>query len=207
MSEIKIANFAGLPILVGKKSYIPSKEEINFITKSPYILSENKESNLMLSKNKYVLEEPKLININNFIKKNVDIYLKKVLQINNSFKLCNSWFTLQNIKTKHHPHVHPNTLVSVVYYAKCSDSKITFSKDRSILSEGYHFEYDVIEHNQYNAASWNVDVETGDIIIFPGWLRHEASNNSLKEKRYVIAANYFIEGESGNNKNATYLKI
>jgi hypothetical protein len=28
MSEIKIANFAGLPILVGKKSYIPSKEEL-----------------------------------------------------------------------------------------------------------------------------------------------------------------------------------
>jgi len=207
-SEITISNFSGLPIFIKKNAYFLSKEEITFIKNVDYIEGEHENSEgLMFSKNKYILKEKILNKLKKHIKNNLDIYLKKVLQINNEFELKNSWTTLQYKKTIHPAHVHPNGLISVVYYVECDDGDISFLRDRSLLAEGYHFDYNTIEFNQYNSSSWKVKIKTGDIIIFPGWLRHQASNNSIDKKRYIIGANYFIKGKIGSNKSAAYLKI
>jgi uncharacterized protein (TIGR02466 family) len=48
-----------------------------------------------------------------------------------------------------------------------------------------------------------VDVETGDIIIFPGWLRHFTETNHTTENRYVIAFNI---GCTGDYPISTYLR-
>jgi uncharacterized protein (TIGR02466 family) len=48
-----------------------------------------------------------------------------------------------------------------------------------------------------------IEVETGDIIIFPGWLRHFTETNQTTENRYVIAFNI---GCTGDYPISTYTK-
>jgi uncharacterized protein (TIGR02466 family) len=205
---MKIINFSGLPILIIQNAYNISENEISFIENIKYVENEHENcSGLKFSKNKYILQVKKLKKLKETFNLKLDYYLKNILQINNNFLLKNSWTTLQFGKTTHPAHVHPNVLLSMVYYVKCDEGNILFLRDRSLLAEGFHFDYGIIEHNQYNSSSFNLKVKTNDLIIFPAWLRHQASNNSIDKKRYVIGANYFIEGEIGGDKNAAYLKI
>jgi uncharacterized protein (TIGR02466 family) len=48
-----------------------------------------------------------------------------------------------------------------------------------------------------------LDVETGDVILFPGWLRHYGEINKTTENRYVISFNI---GCVGDYPISTYLK-
>jgi uncharacterized protein (TIGR02466 family) len=206
-NEINVVNFNGLPILIKKNAFNPSKEELNHIKKLNYINSLHSGTSLKLSKEKYILKNKKLKNIENIFNKYIDIYKKDILQINNKTVLLNSWTTWQTTNSTHPPHVHPNVLISLVYYIQCEKGSITFTQDRSILCNGYAFEYQIVNYNEYNSASWNLSVKTGDLIIFPGWLRHQAKNLSSNSDRYVVAANYFLKGALGNDLDATYLEI
>jgi uncharacterized protein (TIGR02466 family) len=206
-NEVYVVNFNGLPILIKKNAYNPSKEELNHIKKLEYINSSHKDTTLKLSKEKYILKNKKLKNINNIFDKYIEIYKKNILQINNNTCLLNSWVTWHSTDSIHPPHTHPNALVSLVYYVKCDKGSITFMQDKSMLCDGYYFEYDIINYNEYNSAVWDVFLTTGDLIIFPGWIRHQAKNFLKNSDRYVIGANYFLKGKTGNNLKVNYLEI
>ena len=42
-------------------------------------------------------------------------------------------------------------------------------------------------HKKYWAP---IEVETGDILIFPGWLTHKTEVSRSEEKRYILSTNY-----------------
>ena len=42
-------------------------------------------------------------------------------------------------------------------------------------------------HKKYWAP---IEVETGDVLIFPGWLTHKTEVNESDDKRYIISTNY-----------------
>jgi uncharacterized protein (TIGR02466 family) len=48
-----------------------------------------------------------------------------------------------------------------------------------------------------------MEIETGDVIIFPGWLRHRGEINQTDSNRYVISFNI---GCTGDYPISTYLK-
>ena len=146
---MEIINFSGLPILIIHNTYDISKNEINFIKNLEYVENEHENcKGLNFSKNKYILQVKKLKKLKETFDLKLNHYTKNVLQINNNFLLKNSWTTLQFGKTTHPAHVHPNVLLSIVYYVECDNGNILFTRDRSLLAEGFHFDYDIIEHNQ-----------------------------------------------------------
>ena len=40
-----------------------------------------------------------------------------------------------------------------------------------------------------------ISVTTGDVVMFPGWLRHKTHANSLNESRYAMSFNVACTGE------------
>ena len=40
-----------------------------------------------------------------------------------------------------------------------------------------------------------IEVTTGDFLIFPGWLRHHVKPNTTKEKRLILGVNFGSKGE------------
>jgi len=41
-------------------------------------------------------------------------------------------------------------------------------------------------------SNWKeVKTKTGDVVMFPGWLRHRTQQNRSNENRWVLTTNYF----------------
>ena len=174
-----IIPFAGYPIFVIQKGFYVNDDELNFIKNIEYN-NHVDINNLKLSKNEDVLEFQQLKRLKNFIKESLDDYVSNILEVNNSFSFCQSWSTIQNGKTKHPSHTHPNHLISSVYYVK--------------------------NHNVFNSHSYKVILKQGDIIFFPGQLHHESSINDEKE-RIVMGSSFFIEGKLGSQQGYDNLDI
>ena len=200
-----IIPFAGYPIFVIQNGFYVNDDELNFIKNIEY-KNHLDTNNLKLSVNSDVLQLKELKRLKDFIKESLNDYVSNVLEINNTFSFCQSWSTIQNGKTKHPSHTHPNHLISSVYYVKTKKTELTFNINKSILQDGYYFKYDVKNHNVFNSHSYNVILKQGDIIFFPAQLHHESSINDEKE-RIVMGSSFFIDGKLGNKDDYDNLHI
>ena len=77
----------------------------------------------------------------------------------------------------------------------------------SRIQEGYNFSYKILQNNIFNSRTYNASVKTGDIIIFPGWLEHQALPNEDDAPRIIIGTNYFIKGSLGDYDNKDLITI
>ena len=197
--------FAGYPIFVIQNGFYVNDDELNFIKNIEY-KNHSDTNNLKLSVNSDVLQLKELKRLKDFIKESLNDYVSNVLEINNTFSFCQSWSTIQNGKTKHPSHTHPNHLISSVYYVKTKKTELTFNINKSILQDGYYFKYDVKNYNVFNSHSYNVILKQGDIIFFPGQLHHESSIND-EEERIVMGSSFFIDGKLGSEEDYNNIEI
>ena len=107
----------------------------------------------------------------------------------------------------HTTHDHPNTLFSCVLYVKADNSGITFYKEKSAIQEAFNFSFKIKKYNIYNSVTWNLPVNTGDIVIFPGQIKHSSFKNKNEEERIIVGANFFIKGEIGVKENVDRIVI
>jgi uncharacterized protein (TIGR02466 family) len=200
-----IINLNAIPVFKESSNFLLTKKEMTSLLNLKYTSS---EKGCLLSVDSFIFKNKIFKRIKNFLNEKVNFYKEKILEINNEIYLTQSWSTISKQKNGHHDHIHPNTFLSAVFYVKSKANNLKLDLTRSPLSQGFNFEYDVKKHNIYNSANWNLPVNTGDVVIFPGWLKH-GSVNSSNEDKILIGSNYFIKGEFGNknNTNYDYLKI
>ena len=58
----------------------------------------------------------------------------------------------------------------------------------------------------FNADNWAFEVQRGDLFLFPSHLMHQVENNMSGKDRYMVAFNYFLEGEIGEHTGAMKLR-
>tara|TARA_R110000803_G_scaffold170976_1_gene233910 strand:- start:256 stop:933 length:678 start_codon:yes stop_codon:yes gene_type:complete len=105
--------------------------------------------------------------------------------------------------TSVYPHNHSPYPLAGVLYLKLEKGmgNIIFENPNNL----------VVGMDPYNWDEWNsntnrsfvqdtVKVETGDLIIFPGWLRHFTEENQTTENRYVLSFNFDVLPVIVNNK-------
>ena len=159
----------------------------------------NSTKGSFLSKDYYILNNKKLKNIKNLIKKEIKNYEKEVLGFkNNSLYITNSWISKIE-KEGHHPiHNHPNSFISAVFYLDVDnkDENINFHY-RSSFFKHFNFFLNKENINKYNANNFEIKVKTGDLIFFPSWLNH--SVNYTNNKRLVLSFNCFVKGIFGDD--------
>jgi len=201
-----IMNFGGYPICLFQTNKIPTEKNLNILRKSskkifqdnkPYEVSGfNYSSKFKLSDDSHIFKNKKLKNIEKILLDCYEDYVNNILQIKNEFYICNSWCTLQKKGEFHPSHTHPNHIFSAVYYAKAQKSSLIFHLERSRIQENFHFDYEIKEYNIYNSTSWFVEVNSGDVIIFPGQLKH-GSSVCENDERIIVGSSLFIKGKIG----------
>ena len=208
MSKIVIP-FSGYPICKINTNNLLTKKELSFLKnlKKKSSLYSSNVTNLKLSSETNILDYKELKKIKNLIWDNFDDYINNVLQIENQFYICNSWCTIQNKGDYHPPHFHSNHIFSAVYYAQANKSEIKFTINRSKIQEGFFFEYKIKNYNIYNAASWTFEVNSGDLIIFPGELQHESTVCESDDERVMVGSSYFIKGNLGSKERYNDISI
>lgn len=175
-------------------------EEMSFVNFQPTY----KNTGNTTSNNRAVLKENVLTEIEQFIQKSVAEYVQTtyVPRDDINLQITQSWLNYCKPGEYHHKHAHPNSLVSGVFYVKADkqNDKIMFYQD------GYQ-QLQIIpsEWNVFNSRSWWIEVNTGDLLLFPSHLTH--SVEPVQNERISLSFNTFPFGMIGDERDLTALKL
>ena len=179
-----------------------TKTEMEFIDtleKKPNVLNKMSVENYILNekplqKLKAVLEE-KLVEYFNAIHKPKDDVKIVITQ---------SWANYTAKGQGHHSHRHPNSFISGVLYVKTNKNKdkIKFHSDRNS-----QIQIEPTEWNSFNSKTWVLDINEGELYLFPSDLVHEVPTTEGDADRVSISFNTFLVGQLGDNHASTGLTI
>ena len=129
-------------------------------------------------------EHPPLLDLRNAIKKHGENY-RKILGYKNPIIIKNMWVNINGYKDCNMEHIHPNSIVSGVFYIKVGGEKfgdglLEFSHPSQYVMSG-DWEPDLFEPNQFNNLQLNLKPTANQLVFFPNWLVHAVSQNLSKE--------------------------
>ena len=144
-----------------------------------------------------ILNDISLKRISNLIDYHVEIYRKKIMGIKQKLVRTASWITIQGQGDNHQLHNHKQSVISVSFYPQVDSGKLKLKavNEKNSFQEHYHFGYTYNKKNVFNSPSWDIEVKSGDIVIFPGYVRHGSTTNLSKNKRIMIGSNYMPVGD------------
>ena len=102
-----------------------------------------------------------------------------------------SWYHVANDGASHGFHTHPTVDWACIFYAQTGDCSLETNNG---INRFYNFNT-MVHGDGYGSKYWHgrfhYDFEPveGDMIIFPGWLPHEATPYTGKDDRIVISIN------------------
>lgn len=107
-------------------------------------------------------------------------------------EITGCWANISPPGSLHTPHVHPNNVLSGVYYPRVADGAnvIVFHnelKSRAVISPP------VKQLNEYNAGEVAVTLESGSLVIFPSTLMHSVPQNRSQQERVSISFNVMFK--------------
>ena len=180
-----------------------TKVELAYI-ESHSISTRRNDSNVS-SNNNYILNEPKMANLNKFVTNQLNEYVKRVYKPKYPAEvfITQSWLNWTKKGESHHKHTHPNSFISGVLYIATDSTKdtITFYNSDYKQLQLAPKTFDIL-----NSTSWWFSVKTGDIVMFPSSLTHNVENVIADDVRVSLAFNSFIKGVFGDNQLLTELK-
>ena len=89
-------------------------------------------------------------------------------------------------------HTHPNSYLSAAYYVSAPKNCGKFQVESLNIAKR-HFYPEVLKNNELNANVAGLEVNEGDLLIFPGYLPHKVAMNESDEDRIVISFNVGIK--------------
>lgn len=158
------------------------------------------------SRNKNVLGEAALKNLRDEIQAHLDHYFELVYNTADEVRLAitQSWLARTRKGESHHPHSHPNSVVSGVVYISLADNDgINFFRN----DEQNWFELVPKEKNYYNSHNIFMQTEPGSIILFPSHIKHGVREVSTDVERLSLAFNTFFTGRLGREDFSNALNI
>jgi uncharacterized protein (TIGR02466 family) len=202
--EATINGIFPTPIYISKIDRELTKKELSFIDKTK-LDTYNNEGNTTSNDN-YILNNKAFKNLKEELDLRVQDYFDKVISPSNKITpyITQSWLNYTETNQYHHKHVHPNSLVSGVFYINSDDKfdKIKFFNEKySIIKP------EVKDWNIWNSETWWFAVKTGDIILFPSSLTHMVETKQGDNTRISLAFNVFIKGTFGSNAELTELVL
>jgi len=203
--NVRTDHLNGLPIHFEKTSFRLTNDELNTIFGKGYYHPTSNH----LTKTSFLLKDDKLSRIKSFLDERMNSYIENIVEINDKFIMTQSWSTTTKKDEKHHTHNHPNAIFSLVFYVSSQgveSGNLVFNLDNR-LREKYDFSFNVKNYNTFNSSTWEYEVNTGDLIIFPAWIYHETRENTSDEDRVIIGANYFVEGVIGTTEGVDKIQI
>ena len=156
------------------------------------------------TKDSYLTKHEQLKDLTSFFKECIDDYCNTIINSEQRLVITQLWGNRNPKGSKHHEHVHPNSIISGVFYLR-QDPKlppIQFSK-----SNQDSMQLDPRKYNNYNAEIFLLPCTSGELILFPSNLRHGVSVNIGEEERISLSFNTFSINALGSEENLTHLDI
>ena len=189
------------PVLITKYEH-SIEADFKFIEKLRY--HEQKEKGNFKSDDTYLLKHKELALIKNFIYESLNKYTQQIWMTKQKLVVTQCWTNRNPPHSKHHEHVHPNSIVSGVFYFKQSKTlpPIQFSK---ATQDGVKLNPE--KYNQFNAETFLLPMVDGELVLFPSSLRHSVPLNHGNDTRYSMSFNTFCIEELGSKETLTHLNI
>ena len=156
------------------------------------------------SKDIYVLEHKNMEKIKEFIQRSLDYYTTKFLESTQQVKPTISWTNKNPKGSRHHEHIHPNSILSGVFYFAIDDS----APIRFHNSKEWGLKLNYTKYNDFNSEVLMVPMKAGELIVFPSSSKHSVPVNRSDNVRYSLSFNTFIKDKIIGDINAlTYLNV
>ena len=184
-----------------------TKEELEFFDENGKTTFKN-EGNVT-SLDNYLMKHDAMSTIKQELTESLQMFLDNIIKPKDDVKpyITQSWLNFTSENQFHHKHAHPNSFLSGVMYIDVDSDKdqITFFRDGY---DGYkQIRVDQKEFNLYNSDILNMNVKSGDIVIFPSSLQHGVEPKIGKNIRVSLSFNTFLKGAFGTEKGLTELNI
>ena len=177
-------------------------KELNYIENLPY--KEQVANSNFKSKDSYLTKHEQLKDLKIFFKECIDDYCNVISNSDQRLVITQLWANKNPTGAKHHEHIHPNSIISGVFYLRQDKSlpPIQFSK-----SNQHSLKLDPKKYNTFNAEIFLLPCTAGELILFPSDLRHSVPINVGKEERISLSFNTFSIDTLGSEDSLTHLDI
>jgi len=126
-------------------------------------------------------------------------YILKVFQNygwkteNKNIRIKEMWAIINEEGNFNVLHTHPNCYLSAAYYVKAPEKCGRFQiENPNIAKRNFYPEIKI--KNELNLQVAGIEIDEGDLLIFPGYLPHKVKANQSDEDRVVISFNVDIKG-------------
>ena len=167
-------------------------------------LVEQKGNGNFKSKDTYLLKHNQFKDIKNFITESIDRYTKNISQSDQRLVITQCWLNRNPKGSKHHEHVHPNSIISGVFYFKQDPKLPPIQFAKSIQGA---MKLDPKKYNNLNSETFLLPCTDGELILFPSNLKHSVPINTSEEDRISMSFNTFSIDTLGSENSLTHLNI
>lgn len=157
------------------------------------------------SKDRFVLRNPALSGLRDFLQSCLDSYFNDVYAPSKEASLyfTQSWVNYTKKGQWHHSHEHPNSIVSGVFYAQ-SDAQDKINFERNHYNQ---ISFPTERYNVFNSKTWWLEATQGRLVLFPSSLRHNVSAVETDHTRVSLSFNTFAKGMIGAPEDLTLLEV
>ena len=189
------------PVLITKYDGDIS-EETKYVENLEYLTQQ--ENKNFKSKDSYLLKHEIFKNIKNFFGESITTYTEKVLNSKQHLVITQCWTNKNPPGAKHHEHVHPNSILSGVFFFKIGGKlpPIQFAKTNQVAMK-----LDPVKYNNITAETFMLPCVPGELLLFPSNLKHSVPINLSEETRYSMSFNTFCIDVLGSENSLTHLYI
>ena len=189
------------PVLITKYDGNLDKE-LKYVDYLPY--KEQKANANFKSKDSYLMEIEELKSIKDFFYESLNKYTKNISQSDQRLVVTQCWANKNPPGSKHHEHVHPNSILSGVFYLKQDKTLPPIQFTKSIQGA---MKLDPKKYNNLNSETFLLPCVDGELLLFPSNLKHSVPTNMGKEARISLSFNTFSVDTLGSKDNLTHLDI
>ena len=177
-------------------------KELKYVDDLPY--KEQKANVNFKSQNTYLLEIEELKSIKDFFYESLNKYTKNISNSDQRLVITQCWANKNPPGSKHHEHVHPNSILSGVFYLKQDKTLPPIQFNKSIQGA---MKLDPKKYNNLNSETFLLPCVDGELLLFPSNLKHSVPTNMGKEARISLSFNTFSVDTLGNKDSLTHLDI
>ena len=189
------------PVLITKYKH-SIEEEFKFVKNLRYI-EQNENSNFK-SDDTYLLKHKELSKIKDFIYESLNKFTQNIIQTKQRLVVTQAWTNKNPPNSKHHEHIHPNSIISGVFYFRQSKTLPPIQFSKAVQDS---IKLNPEKYNQLNSETFLLPMVDGELVLFPSSLRHSVPANKGNEERYSMSFNTFCIDELGSKDSLTHLNI
>jgi len=161
----------------------------------------------IMSNDDYIFNT-KLNELKEFCEEQIKKYVKEVMNPREEidFYITQSWLNVIAPGETSPSHLHPNSILSGVYYVTTvEEDHIVFHDPNSKIKRmTINAEPEIPSH--INSDSLRLPINTRDLLLFPSWLEHGVLENpKATSDRISIAFNTFAKGKFGGKETLSEL--